>query len=66
MNLHHTATHIPSSYEQHHEAVTRLHRRWLVLARMLWIAISILTLVVFCDNLMVGNYGQHRSAENDD
>jgi hypothetical protein len=36
---------------------TRLHGYWLVLARMLWIAIFILTLVVFCANFMVGNYG---------
>src|SRR5258708_25687123 len=36
---------------------TRLHGRWLVLARMLWIASFILTLVVFCANLIVGNYG---------
>lgn len=57
MNLHHTATNIPSSHEQHHEADARLYGRWLVLARMLWIAIFTLTLVVFCGNLMVGNYG---------
>src|SRR5258708_32077755 len=36
---------------------TRLHRRWLPLARLLWLAIFILTLVVFCANLKVGNYG---------
>jgi hypothetical protein len=36
---------------------TRLHGRWLLLARMLWIAIFILTLVVFCAYLLVGNYG---------
>src|SRR5260221_8062529 len=36
---------------------TRLHGHWLVLARMLWIAIFILTLVVFCANLLVGSYG---------
>jgi len=34
-----------------------LHGRWLVLARMLWIAIFVLTLVVFCANLLVGSYG---------
>jgi hypothetical protein len=34
-----------------------LHGHWLVLARMLWIAIFILTLVVFCANLIVGSYG---------
>jgi hypothetical protein len=39
------------------ETDTRLHGRLLVLARMLWLAIFILTLVVFCANLLVGNYG---------
>jgi hypothetical protein len=34
-----------------------LHGHWLVLARMLWLAIFILMLVVFCANLMVGSYG---------
>ena len=36
---------------------TRLHGRWLLLARMLWLAIFALMLVVFCANLEVGNYG---------
>src|SRR6266436_5666104 len=36
---------------------TRLHGRWLVLARIVWIAIFVLTLVVFCANLIAGNYG---------
>ena len=36
---------------------TRLRGRWLVLARVLWIAVFILMLVVFCANLMVGGYG---------
>ncbi len=36
---------------------TRLYGRWLLLARMLWIAIFVLTLVFFCANLLVGNYG---------
>jgi hypothetical protein len=36
---------------------THLHGHWLLLARMLWIAIFILTLVVFCANLVVGSYG---------
>jgi len=34
-----------------------LHGHWLILARMVWIAIFVLTLVVFCANLMVGSYG---------
>ena len=38
-------------------ANTHLHGRWLVLARVLWMAIFLLTLVVFCANLIVGSYG---------
>ncbi len=34
-----------------------MHGHWLVLARMLWVAIFVLTLVVFCANLLVGSYG---------
>ncbi len=34
-----------------------MHGHWLILARMVWIAIFILTLVVFCANLIVGSYG---------
>jgi hypothetical protein len=34
-----------------------LQGHWLFLAKMLWIAIFVLTLVVFCANLVVGNYG---------
>src|SRR5258708_35686707 len=35
----------------------RLHGRWLPLARLLWLAVFVLTLVVFCANLLVGSYG---------
>ncbi|HEX7735142.1 MAG TPA: hypothetical protein VF458_09765, partial [Ktedonobacteraceae bacterium] len=36
----------------------RLQGRWLLLARVLWLAIFALALVVFCANLLlVGNYG---------
>jgi hypothetical protein len=38
-------------------ASMRLHGPWLILARMHWLAIFLLTLVVFCANLVVGNYG---------
>jgi hypothetical protein len=31
----------------------RLHGRWLLLARMGWIALFVLTLVLFCANLLV-------------
>jgi hypothetical protein len=40
---------------------TRLHGHWLLLARVLWIAIFILTLLVFCGTLLVGNYGLART-----
>jgi len=46
MNLHDAATQITSSHEQHHEADTRLHGRWLLLARMIWLALVVLTLSV--------------------
>ncbi len=36
---------------------TRLHGRWLIFARVLWLAIFLLMLVVFCANLVVGHYG---------
>ena len=39
------------------ETNTQLHGYKLILARMLWLAIFILTLVVFCANLLVGSYG---------
>lgn len=36
---------------------TRLHGRWLLLARMLWLTMFALTLVFFSANLLVGSYG---------
>ncbi len=51
MNLHHAATHITSSHEQHHEADTRLHGRWLLLARMVWFALVALTLSIYMASL---------------
>jgi hypothetical protein len=35
----------------------RLHGHWHLLARLLWLAVFVLTLAVFCANLLVGNYG---------
>src|SRR6266851_4364805 len=46
MNLHHAATH-PLSQEQHHEADTRLHGRWLLIARVAWVSLVLLTLAIF-------------------
>ena len=46
MNLRHAATQITSRQEQHHEADTRLHGRWLLLARIVWFALVALTLGV--------------------
>src|SRR5258706_6411710 len=40
---------------------TNLHGRGLLLARMLWLAVFVLTLVIFCANLVVGNYGLART-----
>ena len=51
MNLHHAATHITSSHEQHHEADTRLHGRWLLLARIVWLALVALTLGIYMASL---------------
>jgi len=51
------SAHTTESFEPRSETETRLHGHWLVLARLLWLAIFILTLVVFCANLLVGNYG---------
>ncbi|MFL5587167.1 MAG: hypothetical protein ACJ8DI_05855 [Ktedonobacteraceae bacterium] len=45
------------SADQQSQGGTGLHGHWFVLARMLWIAIFLLTLVVFCANLKVGSYG---------
>ena len=47
MNLHDAATHITSSYEQHHEADTRLHGRWLIIARSATVAMAVLVLGLF-------------------
>ncbi len=57
MNLQQAARQTTVSREQYDEANTRLHGHWLLLARIVWIAIFVLTLVVFCANLLVGNYG---------
>ncbi len=46
MNLHPAATHRPLSQERYHEADTRLHGRWLLLARMIWLTLVVLTLSV--------------------
>src|SRR6266446_3405972 len=43
------------STDRQSQGDTRLHGHWLVLARMLWIAIFILTLVVFCAILLVAD-----------
>jgi hypothetical protein len=47
MNLHHPATHLPSSHERHHEADTRLYGRWQLIARGTWLSIVILMLAIF-------------------
>jgi hypothetical protein len=57
MNRLPASAHTAERFEPRSETETRLHGHWLVLARLLWLAIFILTLVVFCANLLVGNYG---------
>jgi hypothetical protein len=47
MNLHHAATHIPLSQQRHHEADTRLHGRWLLIARVASGSLVLLTLASF-------------------
>jgi len=61
MNLQHAARQIMGNRQRPDEVTTLLHGRWLVLARMLWIAIFVLTLVVFYANLRVGDYGLVRT-----
>src|SRR5947209_5980315 len=51
MNLHHAATQITSSHERHHEADTQLHGRWLLLARIVWVALVALTLSIYLASL---------------
>jgi hypothetical protein len=57
MNMEHVPTQATMGARQHDEAARRLHGHWLLLARMVWLAIFVLTLVVFCANLAVGSYG---------
>ena len=52
MNLHHAATHLPMSHERHPETDTRLHGRWLLLARIIWFALVALTLSACFANLL--------------
>ena len=47
MKLHHVMTQRPLSREQHGEAETRLHRRWLLLAKSVWFALVGLILSVY-------------------
>ncbi len=56
MNLLQASSQTELSVDTRNESATRFHGPWLLLARMLWIAIFILTLVVFCANLLVGDY----------
>jgi len=51
MNLHDAPTQIASSHELYHEADTRLYGRLLLLARIIWFALVILTLGVYFASL---------------
>src|SRR5437588_8261721 len=57
MSMNHASSHRAVSSPPPIVTPTRLHGHWLLLARLLWLAIFVLTLVVFCANLLVGNYG---------
>jgi hypothetical protein len=57
MDLQPASTPSTGNDEKPYEARIQLRGRWLLLARVIWMAIFILTLVVFCANLLVGNYG---------
>src|SRR5215471_8938213 len=51
MNLQQTARRTTVNHERHVEADTRLHGRWLLLARIVWLALVILTLSVYLASL---------------
>ncbi|HKV02003.1 MAG TPA: hypothetical protein VJQ26_07750 [Ktedonobacteraceae bacterium] len=57
MSMNHASSNRDVSSPPSNITHTRLHGHWLILARMLWIAMFVLTLVAFCANLLVGNYG---------
>jgi len=61
MNLPSAPREASVSTDRQRKVDTRLQGHWLVLARMLWIAIFSLMLVVFCANLLVGSYGLVRT-----
>jgi hypothetical protein len=61
MNLEHVPAQVTIVAGQHGVEARRLHGHWLVLARILWLTIFILTIVVFCANLLVGSYGLVRT-----
>jgi hypothetical protein len=47
MNIPHAATTIPLSHERHHEPDTRLSGRWLLIGRVAWAILVLLTLASF-------------------
>ncbi len=47
MKMHHAATDTPLSHERHHEADTQLYGLWLLIARVAWVSLVILTLALF-------------------
>lgn len=57
MSIDHTSTPLGVSSPPPTETYKRFHGCWLLLARVLWMAIFILTLVVFYIDLLVGHYG---------
>jgi hypothetical protein len=47
MNTHHASAHHAERFEPRSETETRLHGRWLILARVVWVAVVVLALGLF-------------------
>ena len=47
MNLHRLATQTAGGIEPYNQADTRLYGRWLLIARVVWVSLVILTLAIF-------------------
>ena len=57
MNLQHAPVATAISTRLREAGDMGLQGPWFLLAKLLWLAIFLLTLVVFCANLLVGGYG---------
>jgi hypothetical protein len=59
MTLRHAVTQRASSHEQRHEADTHLHGRWLLLARIVWVVLALLSVGLFITSTLVYYLGLH-------